>query len=417
MQGVHGGPASGASTDSEFGSFEIARLTGAQVPFLVGVPIDQIAAFACDDGGCHVIASQIDERDQFLHWVLDTGPQTGTDDDPGRFDSTDELIFRAVDAGLTRNPPGALPGEVVAELRLIDPIGQTRWAYLAKVAPASVQTAPSAALSYDPDADRLSGAGVVLGFTDGVPQFLTLNDGPNLLDRLKIRASATALFGLLRFLRTEDDLQTEFLGWRRGPLRLIRAQRQRVRLGWGVRSPAFVSYTYFYGDHAEMPVGFRLNFPPTYFFGDVRVKAILDFRDLRGWEIWTPGVPAPLRITGEMSADKQSLGNSDNHWVILRGPESELALRFDVSPSLVVARRRLSYDERQTSGEAPDPVAGSLPAVGFEIDRWEPVAAGSHELCAAAYLLPAQADEAEFVRRHDAPLRLDIAEKRTVPAP
>src|SRR5262249_48815608 len=216
----------------------------------------------------------------------------------------------------------------------------------------------------------------------------------NVLDRLKVRATATFLWGLLRFSRNEDDLRTQFVGWRLGPIRAIRGQRQSVHIGWGIRSPTFGSYTYFYRDWADLPVGLYLNFPPTYFFGDILVRVILDFRDLTGWSVWTPSCQRPLIIDGAMTPEKSALNESSDPWFALRGPQLTFVQRLDVSPSLVTVRRRLIYRESADAAEPPEAFAGERPAIGYRLDEWERVGAGAHQLQSTSYALPADVDVA-----------------------
>src|SRR5205807_2017723 len=110
-------------------------------------------------------------------------------------------------------------------------------------------------VDYSPQLELMRGRRIALGFHDGIPDRLIAiapdGDGPNLLDRFKVRAQASFLWGLIHFARDEGDLSTDSVAWKRGPIRAIRCQRQRVRLGWGIRSPTFLMCTFFHPDFAE----------------------------------------------------------------------------------------------------------------------------------------------------------------------
>src|SRR5262249_54163400 len=153
--------------------------------------------------------------------------------------------------------------------------------------------------------------------------------------------------------------------WHQGPIRVIRRQRQWIRLGWGIHSPTFGSYTYFYRDWADLPVGLFLNFPPTYFFGDIVVSIILDFRDLRGWSFISESFPRPIAIDGQMTAQKAALEKSRDTWFALLGPTVTLVQTMDVSRSLATVRRRLLYREGANVKEPPETIAGEEPGVGY----------------------------------------------------
>ena len=387
---------------------DVVKLPGTELALFEGIAIDRLALLACTRTECHPIPFQVDERDATGHWVLDQGPMPTTDDPPGVLDANDLLLFMAADAG-ERATSGTLSvPSPFDEIALHDPLaGTARWAYLVAF-PAHAPRAAAVNVDYDPLTDRVRGQRVSLGFADGVPGFLAVGDGANLLDRLKVRASATFLFGLIHFSRSEADLRTEFMGWHAGPIRVVRGQRQWVRLGWGIHSPTFGSYTYFYRDFAELPVGLYLNFKPTYFFGNILVQVILDFRDLKGWSLLVPSVPDPLPIDGTMSAQKAALAALPDKWFALRGPQVTLVQTMDVSPSLASVRHRLLYHET-AQPEPPETVRGEEPGIGYQFDQWEHVGAGAHQLESVSYALPSDIDVREFMRARSAPLGVSVS--------
>jgi len=376
---------------------ELATVTGSR--------LDHIAVLACTAGECAPIPFQYDARDADGHWLLDNRAAPPADAALG---ADGALLFMAADAG-DRLPQMQLPDATAVEIEIADPLsGARRWTYVvASVAPAARN--PRRYVSYDPAGDVLHGTRVSLGFAHGLPNYLALSDAPgaNLLDRLKVRATATFLFGLLRFARSEDDLRAEFLGWHAGPIRVLRAQRQWVRIGWGIRSPTFLSYATFYRDYAELPVGLRLNFPPTYFFGGIEVRALLDLRDLRGWSVRVPGGGEPIAIGGGMGRRKAWLNELTADWFVLLGPQVSLLERIALSESLAGVRVRLSYSEGDRP-QPPESVPGGWPVIGYRLDRWEHVAAGQHQLSSISYALPPAMDAQEFIQASRTPLTVRV---------
>jgi hypothetical protein len=389
---------------------DVITIAGNELPLFDGDQIDRLGLLSCTGMSCRPIPFQVDERDARGQWALDHGPEPNPDEPPGVLDANDALLFMVADAG-DRASRTALPrSSAVEEIDVYDPLNSaTRWVYLV----AYSGTAPRPATSYvhyDPSTDRVSGARVSLGFGGGVPDYLGLGDGtgPNLLDRLKVRASATFLFGLIRFSRSEADLTTRFSGWHQGPIRVIRRQRQWVRLGWGIRSPTFGSYTYFYRDFAELPVGLYLNFPPHYFFGNIMVQVILDFRDLKGWSVGVPSLPSPLPIDGTMTPHKEALSRLADSWFALRGPQVTLVQTMDVSASLSSVRRRLFYREDAHTPNPPESAVGEEPGIGYQLDQWDHVGAGAHQLASVSYALPPDADVRTFIAARQTPLRVTV---------
>jgi len=396
---------------------DVVSITGDQLALFEGSPIERLALLACQAAVCAPIPFQIDEHDPEGRWVLDHGTELNADTRPGLLAANDALLFMATDAGERVERADRLGPLPVLEIMISDPLaGSRHWVYLVAFTGAAPRSSTSY-VEYDPSTDRVRGDRVSLGFHQGLPNYLAIADasgtpGTNLLDRLKVRASATFLWGLIHFSRSEDDLSTQFVGWRQGPIRVIRCQRQWVRIGWGIRSPTFGSYTYFYRDFAELPVGLRLNFPPTYFFGNIVVRVVLDFRDLRGWSVLTPSLSAPLAIDGTMTAQKVALNGFSDAWFALLAPQLTLVQTMDVSPSLASVRRRLLYREDASRPEPPESVPGEEPGVGYQLDQWEHVGAGAHSLQSVSYALPPTVDVRQFVAARATPLQVSMQVRR-----
>jgi hypothetical protein len=411
------GEAAGAQVPTSVRFANIVTVTGDELALLDGSHIERFALLACqtNDIGhvCAPVPFQVDEVDATGQWVLDQGPQPNADESPGVLDANDRLLFMAADAG-ERVQRAELPSDgAVDEISVRDPLtGTTRWAYAVACEGAAPRSTRSY-VAYDPVADRVRGQRVTLGFRHGVPGYLALNAannnaGANLLDRFKVRATATFLWGLVRFSRNEDDVSTEFVAWRQGPIRVIRRQRQWVRIGWGIHSPTFGSYTYFYRDFAELPVGLHLNFPPTYFFGDIHVRALLDFRDLRGWSLLLPNIPEPIAIDRVMTKQKEALNQLPASWFALQGPLVTLVQMFDVGSSLASLRRRLVYDETTAPAHPPEDMPGEEPGIGYQLDQWQHVGAGAHQLASTSYALPPDVNVRHFMAARRTPLQVTV---------
>ena len=89
-------------------------LEGQSLPFLYRQSLSQIQVFAFHSAALTPIPFQIDERDRRGRWVIKSGPRPSRDDQPGRFDPNDAIIFLRRDMG-QRAPAAAFP------------TGATRW--------------------------------------------------------------------------------------------------------------------------------------------------------------------------------------------------------------------------------------------------------------------------------------------------
>jgi hypothetical protein len=268
---------------------------------------------------------------------------------------------------------------------------------------------PSPYVRYEADADVVDAARFTVGFRGPTPQYFALKSGGtpggNLLDRLKVRAYARFL-GLIPLRRDEDDLQTQFVAWRAGAIRVVRRQRQWVRLGWGLRTPVFRNDAFVYRDFSELPVRLRLNFPPTYFFRAIEIDGILDFRGLDGWKLIAPDLDEPVPVGDLDGKRKDELNRLAGDWFALAGEEALLVQTLTVSPSLSSVARHLVYRE-DGGGYGPEAVRGESPGVGVRLTRWGDVAGGEHWFTSTSYTLPPGYDVRRFLGLNRMPLAID----------
>ncbi|HVN84739.1 MAG TPA: hypothetical protein VMW17_07845 [Candidatus Binatia bacterium] len=395
--------------------WQVVRLEADVLPWLHGVAERQLSVVACRST-CAPIPWQLDERDPDGRFVLDHGEPTNFDDPPGVVDANDLILFMASDSGRAV-PQSLLPAGFVGvtEVEISDPDIHVRgWVYLLQY-PHDAPRSATSYVAYDPAADRLTGARVALGFERGTPRWLALigteGSGANRLDRMKVRASASFLWGLFTVRRTEDDVLTLPIAWHGGPIRVIRRQPFWIRLSWRWRTPIFMADTLFYRDFAEMPVTLHLNFTPRLLFANVAIRVSLDFRDLAGWEVETIG-DQRVRVNGEMTADKRALSHAAGRWFALHGPDLTLVQALTLSDSLSGLGPRIYYRESRTVEDPPESVAGALPDIGYTLTGWDQVRSGDHWFAATAYALPRERSVEEFLAALGTSLHVEARQMR-----
>lgn len=388
--------------------WRVGRTAGEVLGCLAGRAEGEVVLVACREV-CAPIPWQLDERDESGELALPEGPEANPESPLGVIDANDEILWMADDAG-RRMEAGEMPAGVKCAVEIEQRgEGDAGWVYGLAV-PSPAPRSPVGYVEYDPERDRVAMARAVIGFGAPTPRYFALRDadgrvGPNLLDRLKVRAAARFL-GVVPLGRDEDDIEWRFGAWHAGAIRVVRRERQWVRLGWGLRTPIFRSETEIYRDYVELPVRLRLNFPPTYFFRGIEVQAVVDFRGLDGWSARTHLGPVgkvgavPARAADEINA-------LAGDWLALEGPEVTLILRLRVGETLASLRRDLVYREND-DGEEPEDVAGEHPAIGFRLTEWGAVERGPHGFAALAYVLPVGYGVGRFGREDAAPFAVEV---------
>ena len=114
--------------------FDVIKVQGDLLGRFDGVPIKNLSLLAFKGGTLAPIPFQIDERDRKGRYVMTAGKAAGTDEDGGRLDPNDELVFLLKDAG-DRLPTGKrAEGGNRIEIEMTDPRNQRQraWAYLGR---------------------------------------------------------------------------------------------------------------------------------------------------------------------------------------------------------------------------------------------------------------------------------------------
>jgi hypothetical protein len=211
-------------------------ISGSLLSSLTGCPLDEIFVYAYQGTTPVQIPFQIDERDA-------EGMYVPVED--GQLDDNDELIFMAMDGGAWVDHPSLGVGDVIITptyvITMTDPITDTHgWAYVFR-STALTRTFNSDYVSYDDVNDRITSPGrYALGFNalHGFMDYVTLGgDGTNLLDRSKLRITAT--LGAFTFFVDEENLTEDDIRVIDGPVRVTRVSTLSLSVGGeAVEGPA-----------------------------------------------------------------------------------------------------------------------------------------------------------------------------------
>ena len=362
------------------GSRQLAVLSGQVLAPLLDVPLEKLSLLRASAQGLVPIPFQIDRRDREGRYILDQG--TPAREGVTRLDLDDELVVRAADLGLPlgknhrqTDPPGlvALRFEASSDK-------QRGWLY-ARVSEQRPPGSTVAQIEYDAEADAVQSASYRVGFSRQLPFLvdsfawrMTGSEGwsPNLIDTMKIRHYGDFL-GFIPFRRTQRDYTSKLIAVKPGPLRTIRRTENRVRMLWGLKTPAV------YIDYVMMPDGFVMDtiieipFNVGLFFDDVETLTTVDWSEdaaLPRLTLHPPRRRTALYIDGAMSAEEQEANLLQADSFIVRSSLGRMRVELDI-PAAVPVTPWLYLRDRLDLVDPPENRPGQFGNVGFRTTGWE----------------------------------------------
>jgi len=265
--------------------FDVIKVNGELLSLFEGVPIARLSLLAFREGVLAPIPFQIDERDRKGHYVMTAGKIAGGDEDNGKLDANDELVFLVSDAGDQLPEEERLAGGRRIEIEITDPRypDQPAWAYLARYQAVPPRSALDY-IHYDPETERMISPCCIIGYPKGLG-FMFYNDliylesaggdGRDFLDRIKFRFTIDFFGGMVTLKRNEECFGAEVQGWIDGPVRVLLSSVNHVKLFEGLPSVSFDSVSEYYPHLMSLPLIIR--FP----FNIRRVAKVLGVRTLR----------------------------------------------------------------------------------------------------------------------------------------
>ena len=388
---------------------DVVALAGSRFGALLGRSAQELSAWAWRGGRRMAIPFQIDECDADGRVVVGTRAQPAP---PAKLGATSALLLRRRDGG----DPAPAPAKTFA-VGIVGADSRRRWIYVG-VSDDSLPKSPDDDVDYDAEHDTVHAARYSLRFEHPQIGYFAVadgkgRDGPNLIDRLKARVTAHALWGLVRFRRNEQQVHETVVGFREGALRATRRAALSIEVGWGLPEPQFVAEDYFYADHAEGPVTISLPFALAYVFGDLDLRIYLDFRDLDGYQLFAEALgDRSVRVDGESSGI--TLPDTHNTWFALRRGDRAFLHRIRLGTGLESVDSALYYLYDPLISDPPEAVRGVRPAVGYHMTGWSSVRRGRHELWMDTYVLEgaAAADVRQTMAAIDAAPNVVVNETR-----
>src|SRR5262249_1102394 len=160
--------------------------------------------------------------------------------------------------------------------------------------------------------ERVYGERYALEFQAPLPTHVAFVDrlgefGTNVVAGVHSVGDVRFLGGLIQLHRTDADIQMERLGYRRGPVRVIRPGRHWVPLALGFRTSGRVDLL-FHRDFIEGTTLLKVKIAPSLVVADGKVEAYFDFLDLTGARVLVDDEQSEP-VDGRMTPAKQALAD------------------------------------------------------------------------------------------------------------
>jgi hypothetical protein len=356
---------------------------GAQVSQLCKRPISQLEVFAMRGASIEPIPFQVDQVNPDVSYALSEGPEPKASVHPGVLDTRDEIAMMIADLGERATPNASIPPGAL-EIEMTDPLGgHNLYAYIAIDPHPRLST--TRYVDYDASKNSIETDHYRFGFTrnlptDYAPQSRKHEDGPDLIDRFKIRVTTTVL-RFFHFNVNEDDVDNQLIAWKVGPVRVIRRLTHSVRVVLGIRSPEVTSHDYFYRDCVENPFKIRFPWVPRVLFGDIKVRMDLDFTRLDGYAISWSGMNGPQLAIGDPKLQQMFKTDPPRvEWIALRGGGRVIIQTIAPTSDLQLLDRRLYFNDDPSAPDPPESVRGEHPGIGYSMTGWENLPSGTHQL-------------------------------------
>lgn len=362
-------------------------LAGDRLSALRDLPLESIRAYRVADGRFEEIPFQIDERvydakEKRMQYILDRayGAKALPDVSNGRLDAEDEIVWMWADCGeVFSGVPPLNPGYVIEVSHAAT--RQKRYVYIGRKTGSHGALSPYQStkryIAYDPERDEVKTERYETRFLSDAPfaqGTLVLKNNAagreeSVLDRFKMRFHLD-LRAFFNFHLKEGDITSKRIGYKLGPIRLIRRLVLYQTLGPLRITPKVVSDYVFSFEKIHIPSAVMMPFNPK---SHVRENSIgfgaFDFSGhFYGSSFYAERNPLPVVLDGETDAREKALIREDVQWWVMTGNKGHFLVQVGMDELLKQSGLKIAlhYEDDARSKLPPENEVGQTMA-GFEI--------------------------------------------------
>ncbi|KQC08720.1 MAG: hypothetical protein APR62_04125 [Smithella sp. SDB] len=353
---------------------------------VIGSPLDGLHLFSFHDGKFEPIRFQVDEMTgENGDWILNAGPIPNNDLSNGKFDSWDKLLFMAEDTGDRVSKEAWLPGYTRgSEIEVDDPLtGEKGWCYLFYF---SSNSPPLSNLpdyvKYDYKTESIEGDSYYYqyiitknGLHSTYYKVMSLKGkngiGKNFVDRLKVRPTLK-IIGALPIHFDEENLKSNVIAYKTGPVRAIRRVEQYVQIAWMKSLRAVVDVMY-YADVVTVPMMVTIPLRPSALGSSLVVRFGTDYNPnaFSDMYAYNSSNPKGFLINGKMDEAKKNFNPEFDSWRLVRGEQMGGAFmtRTIINPKLRnLLKLKMGLIDDNTRKDPPENYPGLY---GFMWQDWD----------------------------------------------
>jgi len=367
-----------ASHPAQASSISTVQVTGKDLQAFLGHEISQMNLQVYRGGKWQALPYQIDEKAfdpiaRGRRWVLDQAFSRRTDlpAGNGKLEEDEVLLFLLKDMG-EKGSPESSTDRPVLEIK-----SGGGYAYLF-LNPKNPLVSQESYVRYNPNEDEIDALGYKNRFNthqaivqeELVPKNQKSGSPANILDRFKVRMML-AIKNFIDVNIDESNLTSKKVGYRVGPIRIIRRMAVYKSLGPIRITPKaesdFLFYPYFVRvpSRLDNPIDGRKSLE-----SNSKGFAGFDFTHFfYGARFFSEKNPRPVLIDGAMSAEEKGLNLKDVTWWTATSEKGTLIVKVQWDPNLVKegVTCNLYYVDDRTSLKPPEMDPGEA-AVGFQLD-------------------------------------------------
>jgi hypothetical protein len=353
---------------------------GGQLPAALGWEIGQTRLFAFRNGRAEAIPFQIDQRDDKGEYYLPFGP--GKRDGDGLVKKRDQLVFMAADAGDRGERDGLPPGfDRALELAVADSLdGGRAWVCLVHYPNVAPPLSTAVYARYDNATTTIDTTRYAMSFHQkakiAIGRLLLKPAGggsnQNLVDRLKIRFTATIVGVGMKVGCNEEDFISRTVGWINGPVRVVRHTVNQVQL-WKLKTPKAYMDNVYYANAFEFPTVVEMPFRSDLLISEAHFRVSSDgLCKALPRMFYNSNNRQGVKIDGVWTEEKAQLDKRPYTWsVVTDSPETKGAwmnrLIYDATATPV--RPYLYFNDNRDAHDDPEDEPGECGDVGYTLEN------------------------------------------------